>query len=75
MMEPMSRLLGEIRELIEGSGESRYSLARRCGVDEGRLSRLMSGERGLSIDAIEQLADALGFEVVLKPKRSGRKGG
>ncbi len=33
---------------------------------------LMSGERGLSIDALEQLAEYLGLEIVIRPKRRRR---
>ncbi len=46
----------------------------RSGIDQGRLSRLMSGERSLSVEAAEQLAEALGLEVCVRPKPRRRKG-
>ena len=69
----MGRLLEEIRDAIEVSGKTRYRIAKESGIAESGLSRLMSGERGLSIDTLERLADYLGLEIVILPKRR-RKG-
>lgn len=73
MMTCMGRLLDEIRDAIEASGKTRYRIAQESGIAESVLSRLMSGERGLSIDALETLADYLGLEIVMRPKRRRRK--
>lgn len=73
MMMCMARLLDGIRDAIETSGKTRYRIAQESGIAESVLSRLMSGERGLSIDALETLADCMGLEVVIRPKRR-RKG-
>lgn len=48
-----------LKKAIENCGISRYALAKRCGVSESALSRFKSGERGLSLDALDRLADAL----------------
>ncbi len=72
MMTYMRRLLDEIRDAIEASGKTRYRIAQESGIAESVLSRLMSGERGLSIDTLEQMADYLGLEIIIRPKR--RKG-
>ena len=74
MMVHMGRLLDEIRDAIEASGKTRYRIAQESGIAESVLSRLMSGERGLSIDALETLADYLGLEFTMRPKRRQRKG-
>ena len=74
MMTSMSRLLDDIRDAIEASGKTRYRIARESGIAESVLSRLMSGERGLSIDALETLAEYLGLEIVMRPKRRRQKG-
>jgi len=71
----MARLLDEIREAIDASGKTRYRIAQESGIAESVLSRLMSGERGLSIDALEKLADYLGLEIVMRPKQRRGKGG
>ncbi len=74
MMMCMARLLDEIRNAIEASGKTRYRIAKESGIAESVLSRLMSGECGLSIDALETLADYLGMEILMRPKRRRQKG-
>jgi len=69
----MAHILDEIRQAIEESGKTRYRIAKEAGISESRLSLLMSGKRGLSIEALEALADYLGLEVTLRPKKK-RKG-
>lgn len=72
-MMGMTRILDAICEAIEASDQTRYRIAKDIGISQAHLSRLMSGERGLSIDTLERLADYLGLEIVIRPKRR-RKG-
>ena len=72
-MMGMTRILDAICEAIEASDKTRYRIAKDIGISQAHLSRLMSGERGLSIDTLERLADYLGLEIVIRPKRR-RKG-
>ena len=65
----MAKLLDEIRSAMKASGQSRYSIAQEAGIAESQLSRLMSGERGLSVEGLERLADYLGLEIIVRPKR------
>lgn len=74
MMTCMSELLDGIRDAIEASGQTQYRIAQESGIAASALSRLMSGERGLSIDALETLADYLGLEIVMRPKQRRQKG-
>lgn len=39
-----------------------------------QLSRLLSGERGLSADTIERLADYLGLQIRIEPSGKAAKG-
>lgn len=64
----MAKLLDAIRDAIEASDKSRYQIAKDLGITQGHLSRLMSGERGLSIDLIEKLAEYLNLEIVVRSK-------
>jgi transcriptional regulator with XRE-family HTH domain len=67
-------LLDDLRNAISKSGRTGYDLSRASGVTAGQLSRFMRGERGLSVETVESLADALGLEITLAPKRRrGRK--
>lgn len=69
----MSVLLDEIRRAIEASGLTRYQIAKDTGVAQSQLSRLVNGERGLSVEAIEQLAHYLDLEIVIRRKRRKEK--
>ena len=64
-------------EAIEASGQTRYRISQDTGIAESVLSRFMSGETGLAVETMERLADYLGLEIVLCPKRGRgtRKGG
>ena len=74
MILDMAQVLDEIRVAIKASGKTRYRIAKDLEISQAQLSRLMSGERGLSIEALERLADYLELEIVIRPKRR-RKGG
>lgn len=70
----MAQLIESIRAAIEASGETRYRIAKDTGIAESQLSRLMNGERGLSVDTLERLADYLGLRIVIEPKSKTTKG-
>ena len=59
--------------LTEHGPASRGKIAQDTGISQTQLCRVISGERGLSIDALETLADYLELEIVMRPKRR-RKG-
>jgi hypothetical protein len=67
-------LSDELRQSIERSGVSRYSIWQQTGIDQGSLSKFMDGERGLGIESIDKLADLLGLHIVAKPEPRRPKG-
>lgn len=67
-------LSDELRQAIERSGVSRYSIWQQTGIDQGTLSKFMDGERGLSIESIDKLADLLGLHIITKPEPRRPKG-
>jgi transcriptional regulator with XRE-family HTH domain len=69
----MSQLLDTIGDAIRKSDKTPAEIARDAGIAKSQLSRLLSGERGLSVNVLERLARALGLEIVVRPK-SRRKG-
>jgi len=69
----VANILDELKIAIESSSLSRYLIAQETGIPQSALSRLMSGERGLSVENVEILADYLGLEIIIRPKRR-RKG-
>lgn len=69
----VSEILDAMRRALQNSDKTRYRVSQETGIDQGHLSRFLSGEKGLSFDAMELLADALGLEIVIRQKRR-RKG-
>jgi hypothetical protein len=50
-------LFDSIRQLVLDSGVSCYEICKQTGIDKASLSRFVNGERGLSEDAMNQLAN------------------
>ena len=71
----MGHVLDQIKAAILASEQTRYRIAKVTGVSQAQLSRLMSGESGLSIEALEKLADHLKLEIIIRPKGRRRKKG
>ncbi|OHB66230.1 MAG: hypothetical protein A2Y76_14010 [Planctomycetes bacterium RBG_13_60_9] len=69
----MSQVFDTIRKAIEAGGKTRYRLSKETGIDQAQLSRLMSGKEGVSVENLERLADALGLEIIIRPKMAGRE--
>lgn len=67
-------LMDQIRDAIKASDKSYSQICRETDIIPSHLSKLVHGERGLSVEALERMADCLGLEVLLRAK-SGRKGG
>lgn len=70
----MGQLLDAIRRAVESSDKTRYRIAKESGVSAGQLSRLVNGERGMTVDTIERLADYLGLRITIEPKGKTTKG-
>jgi transcriptional regulator with XRE-family HTH domain len=67
-------MIGEqLREAIRTGKLSQAELARTTGLGEAQISRFLGGSRGLSLKSIDRLMDALGLEIVIRPRRN-RKG-
>lgn len=60
-----------IKQLIDGCGMTRYEISKLSGVEQSALSRFMSGERGLTTESIDKLAEALDWKIVAN-KRKGK---
>lgn len=68
------RLSDEIRQAIEDCGQSRYRIARGTGISDATLCRFMSGERGLTMAALDKLAAYLGLHITVNPHGSTTQG-
>ena len=70
----MAKLVDAMRRAVETSGKTRYRIAKESGVSAGQLSRLVSGERGMTVDTIERLAEYLELEIRIAAKNKKTKG-
>jgi transcriptional regulator with XRE-family HTH domain len=62
------RFSDQIRDAVNSSELSRYSICKSIGLNQGAFSRFMSGKSGLSMDALDRLAEHIGLEVVTRPE-------
>ena len=69
----MPSIQQQVIDAIEASGQTRYQIAKGSGVAQSQLSRLFSGESSMTTTNIERIAEYLGLEVVLRPKRKTRR--
>jgi hypothetical protein len=64
----------ELRAVIDNAPISRYRLWQLTGIDQASLTRFMAGKEGLSLAAIDKIAEVLGLHITVeKPKTT--KGG
>ena len=68
-----AKLSDQVRRAIEDSGETRYQIAKKTGLDDSALCRFMSGERGLSTKALDIVAEYLELSIVSSRKPVQRK--
>lgn len=63
-------LSDDLRRAITESGKSIYAVAKESGVSQPTLGRFVNGERGISIETADKLADyfKLGLSPLPKPK-------
>ena len=59
------KMSDQLRAAIESCGWSLNELDTKTGIDKSTLSRFMSGERGLSMKALDRLGKSLDLEVVM----------
>lgn len=65
----LSNMALALKEAIEADGRSLNQLAKASGIDAGRLSRFVRGERDINLDAAGRLCDVLGVKFVMPQKR------
>ena len=58
------KLTEQVRQAIDACGETRYRICKNTGLDNATLCRFMSGERGLSMEALDTVAEYLELSIV-----------
>jgi hypothetical protein len=67
--KPKPTMTDVLKAAIEGSGLTRYRIAKDTGIDEAALMRFVRGETSLRLDRADVLAEYLGLELV---RRKGK---
>jgi len=82
MGQKRAKLSDQVRQAVEASGASRYALCKAIKIDQGHFSRFMAGTMGLSMSALDDLAEVLRLRIVadgpakvLPAGKPGRKKG
>lgn len=58
--------------MLNNEGISKVELARRLGKTKGFVTQILSGSRNLTLRTVADVADALGYQIELKPRKQGR---
>jgi len=64
MSKKRQSLIDQIRQAARDCGMSQNGLARAAGLDPGAVNRFIHGERGLSAESLDLLADVLDLHIV-----------
>lgn len=64
-----------LKEVLEKERVTAYRLWKELGIDQGQLSKFFSGKVNISLEMLEQIADYLGYDLVLVKRKRPRKGG
>jgi hypothetical protein len=65
-----TKLSDQVRQAIEECGETRYAICKATGLDNATLCRFISGERGLSMNALDTVAEYLELDIVRRRRTS-----
>ena len=67
------KLSDQLRQAVLDAGVSRYRIAQDACIDEAALSKFVHGERGLSLDTLDRLAEYLKLEITTRREKRQRK--
>jgi transcriptional regulator with XRE-family HTH domain len=60
------KLSDQLRRAVKDCGMTRYRICQLIDMEEGQMSRFMSGKGGMSLARLDRLADCLGLELVAR---------
>ncbi len=66
-------LSDQVRAAVDASGLSRYRICKETGLSQAAMSRFMSGQGGLSMKALDRVADLLDLNITTGKRRGSRR--
>ncbi len=64
-----------LREVLIRERVTAYRLWKDLGIDRSQLSKFFHGKVNISLEMLEQIADYLGYDLLLVKRNRSRKGG
>ena len=64
-----------LKEVLKREGVTAYRLWKDLGIDQGQLSKFFHGKVNISLEMFGQIADYLGYDLVLVKRNRPKKGG
>ena len=64
-----------LREVLKREGVTAYRIWKDLGVHQSQLSNFFHGKVNISLKMLDQIADYLGYDLVLVKRKRPRKGG
>ena len=64
-----------LREVLKREGVTAYRLWKELGIHQSQLSKFFHGKVNISLEMLEQIADYLGYDLVLVKRKQPKKGG
>ncbi len=62
-----------IRHAIAESGKTRYRLWQETGISQAQLCEFLHGRRGMSVENLETLAEALELRIIVRPAKQRKR--
>lgn len=70
MAKRAPRLLSDqVRQAIRDADCSRYAIWQATGIDQAVLSKFLKGERGMSLESLDKIAEFLNLEIAVRKPR------
>jgi plasmid maintenance system antidote protein VapI len=70
----MNDFTTQISDFLKSEGLSITAAARRIGMDHGNLSRILSGQEGVTLERAERIANALGAQLTVQLQKISKIG-
>jgi transcriptional regulator with XRE-family HTH domain len=64
-----------LKEVLTREGVTAYRLWKDLGIDQGQLSKYFHGKVNISLEMLGEIADYLGYDLVLVKRKQPKKGG
>ena len=64
-----------LKDVLKREGVTAYRLWKDLEIDQGQLSKFFHGKVNISLEMLEQIADYLGYDLVLVKRNRPKKGG